>query len=76
MADNKNYSSLTEEEKEKRREAVRKYQKEGADRVNCLFPKGTKERIKNTGMSCNQFIKETVLNKLDEIEKYNNIRKN
>lgn len=51
-----------------RREAVKRYA-EKVDRVNCLFPNGTKDRIKKlTGQSCNSFIKETVLNELDRIE--------
>ena len=40
------------------------------DRVNCQFPLGTKERIKElTGKSCNAFIKETILKELDKIER-------
>lgn len=51
-----------------RRAAVKKYA-EKVDRVNCLFPSGTKDRIKKlTGRSCNSFIKETVLNELNRLE--------
>lgn len=51
-----------------RRAAVKRYA-EKVDRVNCLFPSGTKDRIKKlTGQSCNSFIKETVLNELDRLE--------
>ena len=59
----------TEKQKEQRKKAVEKYQK-SVDRVNCMLPSGTKERIKKTGMSCNAFIKECVISELDRIEKY------
>ena len=62
-------AEYTEKQKEQRRKAVADYQKK-VDRVNCMFPKGTKERIAKTGMSCNAFIKECVLTELDRIEKY------
>lgn len=59
----------TEKQKEQRRKAVNAFM-ETVDRVNCQFPKGTKERIKNlTGKSCNAFIKETVCRELDKIER-------
>lgn len=59
----------TEKQKEQRRKAVNAFM-ETVDRVNCQFPKGTKERIKNlTGKSCNAFIKETVVRELDKIER-------
>ena len=59
----------TEKQKEQRRKAVAEYMKT-VDRVNCQFPLGTKERIKElTGKSCNAFIKETVLNELNKIER-------
>lgn len=59
----------TEKQKEQRRKAVGAFM-ETVDRVNCQFPKGTKERIKNlTGKSCNAFIKETVVRELDKIER-------
>lgn len=47
----------TEKQMEQRRRAVARYTSEKVDRVNCLFPRGTKERISRTGMSCNAFIK-------------------
>lgn len=62
-------AGYTEKQKEQRKKAVEKYQKT-VDRVNCMFPSGTKERIQKTGMSCNAFIKECVLSELDRIEKY------
>lgn len=59
----------TEKQKEQRRKAVATYMKT-VDRVNCQFPLGTKDRIKKlTGKSCNAFIKETVLNELNKIER-------
>ncbi|KSV59076.1 hypothetical protein [Acetivibrio ethanolgignens] len=62
-------AEYTEKQMEQRRKAVERYQGT-VDRVNCMFPKGTKERIAKTGMSCNAFIKECVLQELDKIEKY------
>ena len=51
----------TEKQREQRRKAVADFMKT-VDRVNCQFPLGTKERIKElTGKSCNAFIKETVI---------------
>lgn len=62
-------TEYTEKQKEQRRKAVNEFMKT-VDRVNCQFPKGTKERIKNlTGKSCNAFIKETVVKELDKIER-------
>ena len=59
----------TEKQKEQRRKAVADYMRT-VDRVNCQLPKGTKERIKRlTGMSCNAFIKETIVKELDKIER-------
>ena len=59
----------TEKQKAQRRKAVADFMRT-VDRVNCQFPKGTKERIKElTGKSCNAFIKETVLKELDKIER-------
>lgn len=59
---------MSEKLKQQRRDAVKRYA-EKVDRVNCLFPSGTKDRIKKlTEQSCNSFIKETVLNELDRLE--------
>lgn len=59
----------TEKQKEQRRKAVADFMRT-VDRVNCQFPLGTKERIKElTGKSCNAFIKETILKELDKIER-------
>lgn len=61
----------TEEQKKQRRKAVSDFMKT-VDRVNCQLPLGTKERIKElTGMSCNAFIKETIVKELDKIERKN-----
>ena len=59
----------TEKQREQRRKAVADFMKTVV-RVNCQFPLGTKERIKElTGKSCNAFIKETVIKELDKIER-------
>ena len=55
---------------EAQRRAVAKYQ-ETIDRVNCRFPKGTKDRIANAGYKMNAFIIDAVLEKLDKIENSN-----
>nr|DAX13300.1 MAG TPA: hypothetical protein [Bacteriophage sp.] len=54
----------------KQREAVRKYEQNNY-RLNIVFPKGTKERIEalNLDKTNSAFIRDTVLNKLDELEK-------
>lgn len=51
------------------RKAVRKYEQNNY-RLNLTFPKGTDKRIEalNLGKSNSAFIRETVLNKLDELE--------
>ena len=48
--------------------ATAKYEKENYDKVLIRFPKGPKERIKNTGNSVNGFTVEAVLEKLAELE--------
>ena len=55
---------------ETQRKAVRKYEQNNY-RLNLVFPKGTKERIEALGLekSNSAFIRDTVLNKLDELEK-------
>lgn len=60
----------TEKQMEQRRKAVRKYEKENY-RLNIVFPKGTKERIENLKLNKTNsaFIRDTVLNKLEELEK-------
>lgn len=59
----------TEKQRAQRRKAVANFMAT-VDRVNCQFPLGTKERIKKlTGMSCNAFIKQTIVRELDKIER-------
>lgn len=62
-------AEYTEKQKEQRRKAVNEFMKT-VDRVNCQFPKGTKDRIRKlTGKSCNAFIKETIIKELDKLER-------
>ena len=42
--------------------------KESYDRVSATLPKGTKERIKATGYSLNNFIAEAVKEKIEQLE--------
>lgn len=55
---------------EAQRKAVRDYEKNNY-RLNLVLPKGTKERIEalNLNKSNSAFIRDTVLAKLDELEK-------
>ena len=55
---------------EAQRKAVREYEKNNY-RLNIVFPKGTKERIEalNLNKTNSAFIRDTILNKLDELEK-------
>lgn len=55
---------------EAQRKAVRTYEKNNY-RLNIVFPKGTKERIEalNLGKSNSAFIRDTVISKLEELEK-------
>ena len=52
------------------KEAIRRYEKNNY-RLNIVFPKGTKERIEALGLekSNSAFIRDTVIAKLDELEK-------
>jgi len=52
------------------RNAIRKYENNNY-RLNIVFPKGTKERIEalQLNKTNSAFIRDTVLNKLDELEK-------
>lgn len=54
---------------EAQRKAIRKYEKENY-RLNIVFPKGTKERIEalNLGKTNSAFIRDTIINKLNELE--------
>lgn len=55
---------------EAQRKAIREYEKNNY-RLNIVFPKGTKERIEalNLNKSNSAFIRDTVVSKLDELEK-------
>nr|DAG30691.1 MAG TPA: antitoxin [Caudoviricetes sp.]DAO46216.1 MAG TPA: antitoxin [Bacteriophage sp.] len=55
---------------EAQKEAIRRYEKNNY-RLNIVFPKGTKERIEALGLekSNSAFIRDTVIAKLDELEK-------
>lgn len=62
--------TYTEEEKKKRRDAVRKFEST-RDRLNLTFPAGTKARIAATGAkSASAFVQEVVIAELDRIERY------
>ena len=55
------------------RKAVREYEKRN-DRINIVFPNGTRERMKKLGIEQpTTFIKEVVKNELDKMEKYSKI---
>lgn len=55
---------------EAQRKAVREYEKNN-DRINVIFPKGTKDRMKQLGIEKpNTFIKEVIAAELDRMEKY------
>ena len=60
----------TEKQKEQRRKAVRNYENNNY-RSNIVFPKGTKERIESLGLNktASAFVRDTVLAKIDELEK-------
>ena len=53
------------------KKAIRKYEEEKVDRINCRLPKGIKEEIIATGQSVNSFIIEAVLEKLEKDRKEN-----
>ena len=51
------------------KDAIKRYNAK-FDRIAVNLPKGTKERIKElTGISCNAYISELVLNNLEQLEK-------
>ncbi|MCI5730314.1 MAG: hypothetical protein MR304_02045 [Eubacterium sp.] len=55
---------------EAQRKAVREYEKRN-DRINIIFPRGTRDRMKQLGIEKpNTFIKEVVAAELDRMEKY------
>ena len=50
--------------------AVREYEKRN-DRINIIFPAGTRDRMKALGIKKpNTFIKEVVASELEKMEKY------
>lgn len=49
--------------------ATAKWEAANYDKALIRFPKGTKERIANTGKSLNGFVNELVLSELDRLEK-------
>lgn len=55
---------------EAQRKAIREYERKNY-RLNIVFPAGTKERIEALGLekTNSAFIRDTVLSKLDELEK-------
>lgn len=60
----------TAEQKAARQKAVREYEKRNY-RLNIVFPDGTKERIESLKLNktASAFVRDTVLSKLDELEK-------
>lgn len=55
---------------EAQRKAVREYEKKN-DRINIIFPAGTKEKMKKLGIEKpNTFIKEVIAAELARMEKY------
>lgn len=56
---------------EAQRKAVKEYEKRN-DRMNIIFPAGTRERIEklNLNKSPSAFIKETVISEIEKLEKY------
>lgn len=62
--------TYTEKQLQQRRKAVREYEKRNY-RLNIVFPDGTKERIEKLGLNktASAFVRDTVLAKLDELEK-------
>lgn len=60
-----NYKSRVKRQNEKA--------KENYDRISVMLPKGTKDRIQAQGLTINGFVNQLVLDKLDELEKNNNV---
>lgn len=55
---------------EAQRKSVREYEKRN-DRINIIFPSGTRDRMKQLGIEKpNTFIKEVVAAELNRMEKY------
>lgn len=49
--------------------ATEKYKKANYDRINVLLPKGTKEKIQQTGDTVNGFINKAVAERLEKQSK-------
>lgn len=47
--------------------ATEKYRKKTYDRIEVIAPKGTKERIRQTGKTINGFVNELIEKKLEEL---------
>ena len=53
---------------EAQKKAIKKYEDEKVDRINCRLPKGYKEKIIATGNTVNNFIIEAVKEKLEKLK--------
>lgn len=63
-------SNETLKTSEAQRKAVREYEKKN-DRINVIFPAGTRDRMKSVGVkNPSTFIKEVVAAELERMEKY------
>ena len=63
-------SNETPKTSEAQRKAVREYEKKN-DRINVIFPAGTRDRMKAVGVKTpSAFIKEVVAAELERMEKY------
>lgn len=51
---------------EAQRRAIKKYEEEKVDRINCRFPKGIVDEIRKNGYKVNAFIIEAVTEKLNK----------
>lgn len=52
--------------KKNKREYIERYEKKHYDRIMIRFPKGTKDRIKQTGQSVNGFVVQSTIGSLDK----------
>lgn len=60
---------MTEEQRIKRNQRQESWKKENRERINMLFPKGTKDRIKTaiygSGLSVSEFVLQAINEKLN-----------
>ena len=60
---------MTEEQRIKRNQRQDTWKRENRERINILFPKGTKERIKTaaegSGLSISEFVLQAINEKID-----------